>query len=67
MELRQYAGKRIRVVTDEGGIFEGDCTDYTPPDENESEIASIGVVTEPDAGYAYELYENEIKSITIID
>lgn len=67
MELWEYAGKRIRLTDIDGQVFEGDCTDYTPADENESEKASIGIQTEPGAGFAYELYENEIKSIEVID
>lgn len=67
MYLGSYVGKRVRVVTDDDQVFEGKCTDYTQPLDNDPEIASIGVVTDPGAGYAYELYENEIKSITVID
>ncbi|MGG1878269.1 hypothetical protein ABDI30_11965 [Paenibacillus cisolokensis] len=67
MKLWEYRGRRIRVVDIDEQVIEGDCTDYTPADENEVEVASIGIVTEPGAGYAYELYENEIKSIEIIE
>lgn len=67
MELWKYVGKRIRLVDTDDQVFEGDCTDYTPDDENASELASIGVVTEPGAGFAYEIYENEIKSIEVIE
>lgn len=67
MKLKEYVGRRVRVLTDEGRTFEGECTDYTQPSDNDPEIASIGVVTEPGAGFAYELYENEIKSIEVID
>jgi hypothetical protein len=67
MNLREYVGKRIRLTDIDDQVFEGDCTDYTQPLDNDPEIASIGIVTEPGAGYSYELYENEIKSIDIID
>jgi len=67
MYLGGYVGKRVRVVANDDQVIEGKCTDYTQPLDNDPEIASIGVVTEPGAGYGYELYENEIKSITVID
>jgi hypothetical protein len=67
LNLWEYAGKRVRVVTVDGQVFEGDCTDYTQPLDNDPEIASIGVVTQPKSGFAYELYENEIKSIEVIE
>lgn len=67
MYLGEYVGKQVRVVTDDGQVFVGKCTDYTQPLDNDPEIASIGVVTEPGAGYSYELYENEIKSIEVIE
>jgi len=67
LELWEYVGKRVRVIDIDGQVFEGDCIDYTQALDNDPEIASIGVVTQPGAGFSYELYENEIKSIEIID
>jgi hypothetical protein len=67
LNLWEYVGKRIRVIDTEGQVFEGKCTDYTQALDNEPEIDSIGVETEPGSGYSYEIYENEIESIEIIE
>lgn len=63
MDLKEYVGKRIRVTDIDGQIFEGKCTDYAQPADNDPEIASIAIETEV---LTYELYENEIKNIEIV-
>lgn len=60
MKLWQYSGKKIRIITDDGKIFEGKAYDYIPAQDNTPEIASISI------GYN-ELYENEIKSIEVLE
>lgn len=64
MNLWEYVGKTIKVTCLSGNTFQGKCTDYTQAIDNEPEIASIGVDTESSS---YELYENEIKNIEIIN
>lgn len=67
MQLSEYVGKQVRLVDIDGEVFEGRCSDYSPPYDNDLEFASIGIVTREGAGFSYELYENEIKSIEVID
>ncbi|WP_062353302.1 hypothetical protein [Bacillus kwashiorkori] len=67
MNLREYVGKKIRLMDVDGQVFEGKCTDYTQALDNEPEIESIGIETVSGADYSYEIYENEIKSIEIIE
>ena len=54
----EYEGKQIKVITDDGQIFEGLAVDYTSRLDNPDGIASICVGD-------YELYENEIASIEL--
>jgi hypothetical protein len=63
MELKEFIGKKIRITTDEGKVFEGKCTDFTPAIDNEPEIDSIGLET---TGLSYEIYQNEIRNIEVI-
>lgn len=60
MNLYEYSGKRIRIITTNGQIFEGIGCDYTPAQDNVPEIESICI------GHI-EFGENEIKSIAIIE
>ena len=56
MKLYEACGKRVRIVTDDGQIFEGKAYDYTSALDNEPNSASISIGDT-------ELYENEIISI----
>lgn len=60
MKLWEYSGKNVKIITVDGQIFEGKAYDYTSAQDNTPEIASISIDH-------YELYENEIESIEIID
>ncbi|AKA68539.1 hypothetical protein [Clostridium scatologenes] len=62
MNLRNCVGKKIKITTIEGEVFEGKCTDFTPALDNEPEVDSIGLKT---TTLSYEVYENEIKSIEL--
>lgn len=64
MELRRYVGKRVRLTDVDEQVFIGDCIDFAQPSDNDSEVASVAIKT---TGLTYELYENEIKSIEILD
>lgn len=67
LKLWEYLGKKIRLIDTDGRVFEGRCNGYTQALDNEPEVASVSIKTEPGADYAYEIYENEIKSIEIIE
>ena len=56
MKLHDACGKRVRIVTDDGQIFEGKAYDSTSALDNEPNPASISIGDT-------ELYENEIISI----
>ena len=56
MKLYEACGKRVRIVTADGQIFEGKASDYTSALDNEPNPASISIGDT-------ELYENEIISI----
>ena len=59
MGLGKYFGKRIRVTVDDGQVFEGVGEYDTSALDNPNGIASICVGD-------YELYENEIVSIEVV-
>ena len=64
MNLYEYVNKKIKVNLIEGEILIGKCLDYTKAIENDPEIASIDLKVKKDI---YEVFENEIESIEIID
>lgn len=64
MELKDYVGERIRVTDIDDQIFEGNCVDDAQSADNDPEIASIAVDT---GSLTYEIYENEIISIEVIE
>lgn len=64
MNLWEYEGKAVRIITKEpgvfGSVFEGLACDYTDADDNEPEIASICIDN-------IEFREDEIESIEVIE
>lgn len=60
MNLWEYEGKEVIIITDDNQIFQGLAYDYTNPQDNDPEIATISIE-------AYEFREDEIKSIEIIE
>ncbi len=56
MELNKFSGQKVRIICKDGEVFEGLAYDYTPPQDNEPEEASITVDS-------IEIYESEIESI----
>lgn len=60
MNLWEYEGKEVIIVTTDDQIFHGVACDYTNPQDNDPEIATISIE-------AYEFREDEIKSIEIIE
>lgn len=59
MNLWEYEGKKVIIITDDNQVFQGLAYDYTNPQDNDLEIATISIE-------AYEFREDEIKSIEII-
>ncbi|MGN0543708.1 MAG: hypothetical protein ACI4JG_09690 [Acutalibacteraceae bacterium] len=60
MNLHEYSGKKVKIMTIDGKKFSGVACDFIPSQDNIPEIASISIAE-------IEIYENEIKSITVID
>lgn len=60
MNLWEYEGKEVIIVITDNQIFHGVACDYTNPQDNALEIATISIE-------AYEFREDEIKSIEIIE
>lgn len=66
MELEDYLGKQIKIITTDKQEFIGKAIGFTQALDNEPEIASIDIRNEED-NRVYELYENEIKSIEVVE
>ena len=66
MDLEDYVGKKVRIISINDNEFIGKAEGFTQALDNEPEIASIDIENEKDSKL-YELYENEIKSIEIIE
>lgn len=64
IKLYEYVDKKIKVTLVEGDIIIGKCIDYTKAVNNDPEIDSIDLKIKKDI---YELYENEIESIEIVE
>ncbi len=60
MDLYKYAGKKVKIITVDSKEFLGVACDFIPAQDNVPEIASISIGE-------IEFYENNIKSITVID
>ena len=60
MELHKYSGKKVRLITIRGNVFEGVAYDFIPSQDNPDGIASISIDD-------YEFPENHIKSIIVIE
>ena len=66
MELKQYYGKRVRIVDVDGDIFEGIATDYIYPGDDDTELESIIIDCTKGKlmGKSVEFWERDIQSIS---
>jgi len=64
IKLYEYVNKKIKVTLEEDEILIGKCLEFTKAVDNDPEIDSIDLKVKKNI---YEIYENEIKSIEIID
>lgn len=62
MNLKQYYGKKVKIVADNDKVFLGTVNDYFYPDDNENGKESIAVDTIENQ--VIEFYEDHIKEIT---
>lgn len=65
MNLRQFYNKKVEIIADNEHVFLGKVNDYFYPDDNENGRESIVVDTID--GSAVEFYEDNIKTIKIIE
>ena len=64
--LEEYLSKRVKVKVDNNKEFIGKVVGYVPAEDNEPEVEEIDILNELD-NRNYSLFENEIKSIEILD
>lgn len=64
--LEEYLSKRVKVKVDNNKEFIGKIIGYVPAEDNEPEVEEIDILNELD-NRNYSLFENEIKSIEILD
>lgn len=63
---RRMEGKKVRLIDNDGDLFEAKLTDYIYPEDNEPEgVASI-IIWNESTGRSIEFLESDIKSIEII-
>ena len=60
MKLHEYEGRKVRLITTIGNTFEGYVSDFIEAEDNEPEKESIIIGD-------YEIFEDEIKSIELLD
>lgn len=64
MKLSEYCGKKVKITLEEDEVLQGKCVEFTKAIDNDPEIDSIDVKVKDKI---YEIYENEIKSIEILN
>ena len=64
MKLSEYCGKKVKITLEEDEVLMGKCVEFTKAIDNDPEIDSIDVKVKDKV---YEIYENEIKSIEILN
>lgn len=66
MNLEDYVGKKVKIIDIENHEFIGKAIGYVQALDNEPEIDEIDILNELD-NKNYSLFENEIKSIEVIE
>lgn len=68
MELIKYEGKKVRIISQTGKMYEGYVGDYCYPedDDNGKEMIVVDVERGAQKGKAVGFYEDNIQSIEII-
>ena len=64
MKLSEYCGKKVKITLEEDEVLMGKCVEFTKAIDNDPEIDSIDIKVKDKL---YEIYENEIKSIEILN
>lgn len=66
MDLKQYDGKRIRLISCDRKKYKGTVGDYVYPEDNENGKESI-ILDVDRGGGPIEFYEEDILSIELIE
>ena len=66
MSLVQYLGENVKIICDEGKVWEGFICSYIDPDDNDPEVEAIIMDHKP-SGSLIEFREEEIASIEIVE
>ena len=68
MKLIDYEGKKVKIVSIDGNVFEGRISDYVYPEDNEPEVESIIMecISGIFRGKSVEFWEEDIETIEII-
>jgi len=72
MDLKKYAGKRVKITTkNPTAVFIGPLDDYIWPEDNENGKESVIIVCEEGSyftkGTSVEFYESDIYKIEILE
>ncbi len=65
MNLEQFYNTKVKIIAENGRLFEGTVNDYIEPEDNENNEESIIIDTKE--GTAVEFYEKDIQTIEIIE
>lgn len=65
-ELEELLNKKVKVITFEQEEFVGKVEGYVPAADNEPEVEEIDILNEKD-NKNYSLFENEIKTLEILE
>ena len=66
MDIIQYVGQKVRILTVDDNVFYGKVIDYIDAEDNEPEGESIVLRSPEHVGVLFEFRPEEIKEITII-
>lgn len=67
LRLWEYIGKRVKVLTTNSKTFEGVVINVDDAFDNESGYDSLNIETDKENDVVYDLNENEIESIEVIE
>lgn len=65
MKLSDYCGKKVKIILiEDEEVLMGKCVEYTKAIDNDPEIDSIDIKVKDKV---YEIYENEIRNIEVVN
>lgn len=64
--LEELLNKKVQIETYTENEYIGKVTGYVPAEDNDPEVEEIGILNEKD-NKNYSLFENEIKTLEILE